>query len=66
MPVTNICFKAGISQVTWLNRLSGTISAIGTNRLNRLEATGNTRQLVAELSLERERLHDVIRYCWLA
>ena len=50
VPVAEICRKAGISQATYLRRLK------------QLEdENGKLRKLVADLSLDKEMLQDVIR-----
>ena len=63
-PVAEFCRKAGISQATyfnWKKKYAG-LSPSETRRLNQLEDE-NTRlkKIVADLTLDREMLHDVIR-----
>jgi putative transposase len=64
MPVEDICRKAGISQATyfsWKKRYDGLLPT-EMRRLKQLEdENGKLKKLVAELSLDREMLQDVIR-----
>jgi putative transposase len=64
MPVADICRKAGISQATyfnWKKRYDGLLPT-DMRRLKQLEdENGKLKKLVAELSLDREMLQDVIR-----
>jgi putative transposase len=64
MPVADICRKAGISQATyfnWKQRYDGLLPT-EVRRLKQLEdENGKLKKLVAELSLDREMLQDVIR-----
>jgi putative transposase len=64
MPVADICRKAGISQATyfnWKKRYDGLLPT-EVRRLKQLEdENGKLKKLVAELSLDREMLQDVIR-----
>jgi putative transposase len=64
MPVADICRKAGISQATyfnWKKRYDGLLPT-EMRRLKQLEdGNGKLKKLVAELSLDREMLQDVIR-----
>jgi putative transposase len=64
MPVADICRKAGISQATyfnWKRRYDG-LMPDEMRRLKQLEdETAKLKKLVAELSLDREMLQDVIR-----
>ena len=64
MPVADICRKAGISQATyfnWKKRYDGLLPT-GMKRLKQLEdENSRLRKLVADLSLDREMLQDVIR-----
>jgi putative transposase len=64
MPVADICRKAGISQATyfnWKKRYDGLLPT-EMRRLKQLEdENGKLKKLVAELSLDREMLQDVIR-----
>ena len=63
-PVAEFCRKAGISQATYFNgkkKYAGLLPS-ETRRLNQLEDE-NTRlkKIVADLTLDREMLQDVIR-----
>ena len=64
MPVADVCRKAGISQATyfnWKKRYDGLLPT-EMRRLKQLEdGNGKLKKLVAELSLDREMLQDVIR-----
>jgi putative transposase len=64
MPVADLCRKAGISQATyfnWKRRYDGLLPT-EMRRLKQLEdENGKLKKLVAELSLDREMLQDVIR-----
>jgi putative transposase len=64
LPVAEICRKAGISQATyfnWKKRYDG-MTPPEMRRLKQLEDENNKlRKLVADLSLDREMLQDVIR-----
>jgi putative transposase len=64
MPVAEICRKAGISQATyfnWKKKFDG-LTPPEMRRLKQLEdENGKLRKLVADLSLDREMLQDVIR-----
>jgi putative transposase len=64
MPVADICRKAGISQATyfnWKKRYDGLLPT-ELRRLKQLEdENGKLKKLVADLSLDREMLQDVIR-----
>jgi putative transposase len=64
MPVADLCRKAGISQATyfnWKKRYDGLLPT-EMRRLKQLEdENGKLKKLVAELSLDREMLQDVIR-----
>ena len=63
-PVADICRQAGISQATyfnWKKRYDGLVST-EMRRLKLLEdENAKLRKLVADLSLDREMLQDVIR-----
>lgn len=63
-PVAEICRKAGISQATcfnWKKKYDG-MTLPEMRRLKQLEdENGKLRKLVADLSLDREMLQDVIR-----
>jgi putative transposase len=64
MPVADICRKAGISQATYFNwkRKYDGLLPTEMRRLKQLEdENGKLKKLVAELSLDREMLQDVIR-----
>jgi len=64
MPVADICRKAGISQATyfnWKKKYDGLLPD-EMRRLKQLEdENGKLKKLVADLSLDREMLQDVIR-----
>ena len=64
MPVADVCRKAGISQVTyfnWKKKYDGLLPD-EMRRLKQLEdENGKLKKLVADLSLDREMLQDVIR-----
>ena len=64
VPVGEICRKAGISQATyfnWKKKYDG-LTPPEMRRLKQLEdENGKLRKLVADLSLDREMLQDVIR-----
>jgi putative transposase len=63
-PVAEICRRAGISQATyfnWKKRYEG-LSPPEMRRLKQLEdENAKLKKLVADLSLDREMLQDVIR-----
>ena len=64
VPVAEICRKAGISQATYFNwkRKYDGMTPPEMRRLKQLEdENGRLRKLVADLSLDREMLQDVIR-----
>lgn len=62
--VAEICRKAGISQATyfdWKKKLGGLIPS-QVKRLRQLEEENNRlKRIVADLSLDKEMLRDVIR-----
>ena len=64
VPVADICRKAGISQATyfnWKKKYDGLLPH-EMRRLKQLEdENGKLKKLVADLSLDREMLQDVIR-----
>ncbi|EAQ33524.1 transposase [Nitrobacter sp. Nb-311A] len=64
VPVADICRKAGISQATffnWRRKYDGLLPT-EMRRLKQLEdENGKLKKLVADLSLDREMLQDVIR-----
>ena len=64
MPVAEVCRKAGISQATyfnWKKRYDGLLPT-EMRRLKQFEdENGKLRKLVADLSLDKEMLQDVIR-----
>jgi putative transposase len=65
MPVAEICRKAGISQATYFNwkkkKYDGLLPT-PMRRLKQLEDENNKlRRVVADLSLDKEMLQDVIR-----
>lgn len=64
IPVAKLCRKAGISQATYFNWKKKYDGLLPTEmrRLKLLEdENAKLRKLVAELSLDREMLQDVIR-----
>jgi len=64
LPVAEICRKAGISQATYFNwkRKYDGMTPPEMRRLKQLEDENTKlRKLVADLSLDREMLQDVIR-----
>ncbi len=63
MPVADICQKAGISQATYSTG-SANMGLLPTEmrRLKQLEdENGKLKRIVADLSLDKEMLQDVIR-----
>ena len=64
MPVADICRKAGISQATYFNwkRKYDGLLPTEMRRLKQLEdENGKLRKVVADLSLDKEMLQNVIR-----
>lgn len=64
MPVADVCRKAGISQATYFNwkRKYDGLLPTEIRRLKQLEdENGKLRKVVADLSLDKEMLQDVIR-----
>ena len=64
MPVADICRKAGISPVTYFNwkRKYDGLLPTEMRRLKQLEdENAKLRKVVADLSLDKEMLQDVIR-----
>jgi putative transposase len=64
IPVSYICRRAGISQATYFNWKKKYDGLLPTEmkRLKQLEdENGKLRKLVADLSLDKEMLQDVIR-----
>jgi putative transposase len=64
MPVADICRKAGISQATYFNwkRKYDGLLPTEMRRLKQLEdENGKLRKVVADLSLDKEMLQDVVR-----
>ena len=64
MPVADICRKAGISQATYFNWKKKYDGLLPTEmkRLKQLEdENGRLKRIVADLSLDKEMLQDVIR-----
>lgn len=62
-PVAEICRRAGISQATYFNwkKYDGLLPT-EMKRLKQLEdENGKLRKLIADLSLDKEMLQDVIR-----
>ncbi len=64
MPVADICRKAGISQATyfnWKRKYDGLLPS-EMRRLKQLEdENAKLRKVVADLSLDKEMLQDVLR-----
>lgn len=64
VPVSDICRKAGISQATyfnWKKKYSGLMPS-EMKRLRELEEENNRlKRIVADLTLDREMLQDVIK-----
>jgi len=63
-PVAEICRKAGISQATYFNwkKKFGGLLPSEVKRLRQLEEeNGRLKRIVADLSLDKEMLQDVIR-----
>lgn len=63
-PVAEICRKAGISQATYFNwkKKYGGLMPSEMRRLQDLEdENGRLKKIVADLTLDREMLQDVIR-----
>ncbi len=64
VPVAEICRKAGISQATyfnWKKRYAGMMPS-EMRRLRELEEeNGRLKRIVADLSLDKEMLQDVIK-----
>jgi putative transposase len=63
-PVEEICRKAGISQATYFNwkKKFGGLLPSEVKRLRQLEEENNRlKRIVADLSLDKEMLQDVIR-----
>ena len=64
MPVADVCRKAGISQATYFNwkKKYDVLMPDEMRRLKQLEdENAKLKKLVADLSLDREMLQDVIR-----
>jgi putative transposase len=63
-PVADICRKAGISQATYFNwkKEHAELTPSEMRRLRELEGENSRlKKIVADLTLERERLQDVIK-----
>ncbi len=63
-PVADVCRKAGISQATYFNWKKKYAGLLPTEmrRLRELEEeNGRLKKIVADLTLDREMLQDVIR-----
>ena len=63
-PVAEVCRKAGISQATYFNWKKKYASMMPSDmrRLRELEEeNGRLKRIVADLSLDREMLQDVIK-----
>jgi len=64
MPVAEVCRKAGISQATYFNWKKKYDGLLPTEirRLRQLEdENGKLKQIVADLTLDKEMLQDVIK-----
>ncbi len=65
MPVAEFCRRAGISQATYFNWKKKKYDGLLPTEMKRLkqleDENGRLRKLVADLSLDREMLQDVIR-----
>ena len=64
MPVADVCRKAGISQATYFNwkRKYDGLSPTEMRRLKQLEEENSKlKKIVADLSLDKEMLQDVLR-----
>ena len=63
MPVADICRKAGISQATYFNWKQKYDGLLPTEmrRLKQQDENTKLKKLVADLSLDKEMLQDVIR-----
>jgi putative transposase len=64
VPVADVCRKAGISQATFFNwrKKYGGLMPSEVRRLRELEAeNGRLKKIVADLSLDKEMLQDVIK-----
>jgi putative transposase len=64
IPVADICRRAGISQATYFNwkRKYDGLLPTEMKRLKQLEdENGKLRKLVADLSLDKEMLQDILR-----
>lgn len=63
-PVEEICRKAGISQATyfaWKKKYAGMMPS-GMKRMRELEEeSGRLKRIVADLSLDRDMLQDIIK-----
>ena len=64
MPVADVCRKAGISQATyfnWKKKYAGMMPS-EMKRLRELEEeNGRLKRIVADLSLDKEMLQDIVR-----
>ena len=63
-PVADICRKAGISQATYFNRKKKYAGMMPSEmkRLRELEdENGRLKRIVADLSLDKEMLQDIVR-----
>ncbi len=64
MPVADLCRKAGISQATYFNwkKKFGGLLPSEVKRLRQLEdENGRLKRIVADLSLDKEMLQDIVR-----
>jgi putative transposase len=62
-PVTEVCRKLGISEQTfyrWKKRFAG-MGVAELQRLRQLEGNSKLKQLVADLTLDKHMLQEVIR-----
>jgi len=63
-PVAEVCRKAGISQATYFNWKKKCAGLLPTEmrRLRKLEEeNGRLKKIVADLTLDREKLQDIVR-----
>jgi putative transposase len=61
--IAEVCRKAGISEATfynWRHKYGGLLPS-EMKRLKQLEEDGRLKRIVADLSLDKEMLQDVIR-----
>lgn len=60
-PVTEICRKAGISQATYFNWKKKYTGLLPTEMKRLEDENSRLKKIVADLTLDREMLQDVIR-----